>query len=1219
MLRVFLFRFPWLVLLIVFSARLALAQSATPLFDGATLRGWEGNTAVWRVEEGALVGGSLEGNPRNEFLATTRSYRNFVLKLEYKLVGTEGFVNGGVQIRSRRIAQPAHEMSGYQADIGAGYSGFLYDESRRKRVLAAADKKRVEEVEKPGEWNRYEIRCEGPRVQLFINGKQTVDYTEREPGIEQEGLIALQIHGACKAVISFRNVTLVELPDDLVPTEAEILKRLSSNVDSALSITASGTEKSSAVEGLPPQSLVVTLGQGNLDRGSRTGILEAMLSQAFRASRPRFRPMAWEGDTVFKQWRDAQFGTLTQQLEAVGATHALVQFGGVEALDDTVSLDDFVSAFENYLRDIPSTVSVVLLSPTPVEGRVVGTDQAERSNARLARYTQAIAALAERNGRGFVDVFHPLLEWERRGERFTENGLHLSAVGQLEVGRQLTRHLGGSVPKDRVWPELLAAISEKNRIWFECWRPANWPFAFGDRATQPYGRAFGEQPSLRELFALQGERVTQEERRIEAIMKAGPQPSPLTPAEELATFTVADGFAVTLFADESMGVVKPTQIAWDERGRLWVACAPTYPQPLPGVRPGDYILILEDTDGDGKADRSQTFARGLSMVLGLEPGAGGVYVCDYDQLVHLRDTDGDGMADERRVLLSGFGVGDTHQMINSLSHGPDGSLWFSQGFHAFSRIETPYGLSILEKAGLWRYRPRTQTLDSFFNGGKAGYNCWGVTFDDYGQMFHKSGDRPAGYYSTPGLIRLSNPDDYHPTGALFATDIKTTAIELLGSDSLPEDLQGCAVIAGYFGNVVELHRIQDDGSGFKTEQLPKLVKSSSRDFRPVDVAGGPDGGIYLADWYNPVIGHYQASYADPARDKSRGRIWRIASTRHPPQKKPALADLNTWELLEMLRSNERWSRTQAKRVLFERSRDEVVPEAVRWWRHLDPSGADIGRLWVEVAGVFQAHGAVQADLVNALLNSRDFRVRAYGTRVLGDWWSELSQPKNLLEQRLQDEHPRVRLEAVVAAVEAKGSISPAMIVKAVDRSSDRFLDYAVVQALRALETAWRPAFAGDSYRFARIEPYASLFRRAALQDLPAEHPGRLVYENACLNCHQPDGAGLAGVYPPLRDSIAVQGDPDRVIRIVLHGLNGALQVGKENFGGAGIIMPPSALNDRQVADVLTYLRSHFGNQAPAVSLDTVSRVRSAYSARTRPWTVAELNEIEAAKTDSAPR
>ncbi len=182
------------------------------LFDGRSLEGWEGDTEkTWRVREGAIVGGSLQGNPRNEFLTTKRSYADFVLRFEYKLVGTEGFVNGGVQVRSRRIPKPPNEMSGYQADIGAGMSGSLYDESRRNRLLAKADPDLVMKLEKPGDWNRYEVRCEGPRIRLTLNGTQTVDFTETQAEIERDGLIGLQIHGNCKAEISFRNIVVEAL------------------------------------------------------------------------------------------------------------------------------------------------------------------------------------------------------------------------------------------------------------------------------------------------------------------------------------------------------------------------------------------------------------------------------------------------------------------------------------------------------------------------------------------------------------------------------------------------------------------------------------------------------------------------------------------------------------------------------------------------------------------------------------------------------------------------------------------------------------------------------------------------------------------------------------------------------------------------------------------------------------------------------------------------
>jgi len=190
----------------------------TALFDGQSLAGWEGETnSVWRIREGVIVGGSLNGNPHNEFLATRASYKNFRLRLEYKLVGAEGFVNGGVQFRSRRIANPSNEMSGFQADIGAGYSGCLYDESRRNKTLAMADTNLVARVEKPGDWNQYEIVARGPEIQLSLNGQRTASWVERDPGIAAEGVIALQIHGNCKAEISFRNITIEELPSPTVP------------------------------------------------------------------------------------------------------------------------------------------------------------------------------------------------------------------------------------------------------------------------------------------------------------------------------------------------------------------------------------------------------------------------------------------------------------------------------------------------------------------------------------------------------------------------------------------------------------------------------------------------------------------------------------------------------------------------------------------------------------------------------------------------------------------------------------------------------------------------------------------------------------------------------------------------------------------------------------------------------------------------------------------
>ena len=201
---------------VIVSQTAQASAESVPLFDGKSFDGWEANTTeVWKIVDGTIVGGSMEGNPQNEFLATKKSFRDFRLTLEYKLVGTEGFINGGVQIRSRRIDDPPNEMIGYQADIGAGYSGFLYDESRRRKMLATADADFIQSIEKEGDWNRYEIVAMGPEVRLLLNGRETIVWKETDDSIEQDGVIALQIHGGCKAQIFFRNIRIEELPDSV--------------------------------------------------------------------------------------------------------------------------------------------------------------------------------------------------------------------------------------------------------------------------------------------------------------------------------------------------------------------------------------------------------------------------------------------------------------------------------------------------------------------------------------------------------------------------------------------------------------------------------------------------------------------------------------------------------------------------------------------------------------------------------------------------------------------------------------------------------------------------------------------------------------------------------------------------------------------------------------------------------------------------------------------
>jgi len=190
------------------------AADAVPIFDGKSLNGWEGNTANWRVEHGAIVAGELDRKqPHNEFLATTKELGNFELRLQYKIEGSNGFVNGGVQFWSQRVPN-SFEVSGYQADLGADTDGNLYDESRRNKNLVEVPKDIREKAFKPDAWNDYRIRAEGAHIQLWLNGVKTVDYLEPDASIPRHGIIALQIHGGAYTKVQYRKLVVQELLDE---------------------------------------------------------------------------------------------------------------------------------------------------------------------------------------------------------------------------------------------------------------------------------------------------------------------------------------------------------------------------------------------------------------------------------------------------------------------------------------------------------------------------------------------------------------------------------------------------------------------------------------------------------------------------------------------------------------------------------------------------------------------------------------------------------------------------------------------------------------------------------------------------------------------------------------------------------------------------------------------------------------------------------------------
>ena len=531
-----------------------------------------------------------------------------------------------------------------------------------------------------------------------------------------------------------------------------------------------------------------------------------------------------------------------------------------------------------------------------------------------------------------------------------------------------------------------------------------------------------------------------------------PPADPADPAAELSTFQVAEGFEVNLFASEKDGVIKPIQIRFDERGRIWVIGSSVYPQLQPGQTPDDKVLILEDQDGDGRADKTTIFARGLMIPTGLELGDGGAYVGHGTELLFLKDTDGDGQADERRVLLRGFGTGDNHQNLNSFRWSPGGELWMCQGLHTFSNVETPWGLVRLHQAGLWRFRPRLMKLEGFYGSAYEPQNPWGYVFTDWGEPIVIAGNNSSSIYPVPGLTSRHRDD---PPALIWKNGQgrKSSGGEIVGTAHFPNDWQGLLILGGYINNAVWALKLTEDGAGFALEDRPPLIRSTSRSFRPVDAKFGPDGALYLADWYNPIIGHYQASFRHPDRDKSHGRIWRVTAKGRSLTPRPRLAGASTAQLLEDLKSPDRWTRQFAKRVLADRPAAEVTNALDTW---LAAGGLSELAL-VEALGVYRSHESPAPMLLERLTRATEPGARAYAASTVGAWADRLPDPLTLLGPLIIDAHPRVRLHALVAASYVSKLEAITVAMRASDLAMDNFLDYAFRQTVFALKPQWLPA------------------------------------------------------------------------------------------------------------------------------------------------------------------
>lgn len=849
---------------------------------------------------------------------------------------------------------------------------------------------------------------------------------------------------------------------------------------------------------LGEEGVVVFTGGADMVRLLRAGHLETALTDAFAEVRPVFRDLSWEADTVFRQgsalerWREDGFGDWNAQLERVGATVVIAQYGKLESMAGSEGIESFRSAYNALIDGFPRSVEqVVLVSPTPFEKPTSEfLPDVSRHNRSLARYVLATKRIAAERGILFVDLFSDATPG------LTDNGMHLSEESLQHVSEAIAEKLGFDIPSWDRLASLHAAVVEKQRLWFDYWRPANWKLLHGDDSTRRFTRSSHGHLSFREEWQQLVVLIDAAEERIRAVAVAdgGRDPGPRRPEPEvlhgdpaadieteLASFTVPDGMQVNLFASEAEGLTNPLAIRWDTAGRAYVTVTTTYPHVVPGDVPNDRIVVLEDADSDGVAERSTVFADGLNIPTAMELGDGGVYVGQGHELLFLKDTDGDGRADTRRVLLGGFGTGDTHQTINSFIWSPGGELYMGQGDGIESRVETPWGSAELYQSGFFRLRPRRlqmhPLLDDFMGPG----NPWGVAFGEWGQIYSVDG---AGGVTHLSLGQI--PTTHRRRLGAIGEPGGYAGIAYLDGRHLPPEYQGQFAIGDYQANRVKRFSVAARGSSAELKWEEPLLYSSHRNFRPVDVKVGPDGAVYVVDWYNSIICHQDDEYRDPTRDKAHGRIWRITSSSTPLVKAPGLMNAPLEEVVAALEAPERWTRYQAKRELTSRAPEGAAAALGKWVASLDPEGAAYERHIHEAVGAYATIEIPAPEVLEQLLEAKEPGARAFASRIVGRWHDRLEDPLALLAKRVEDENAQVRMEAVAAAAAIPRPESIAVVARAVDRAMDDSMEYVFSQAVHHLRPHWEAARERGDLRFAKSTHLAQVLDRAGGSERIAE-------------------------------------------------------------------------------------------------------------------------------------
>ncbi len=683
----------------------------------------------------------------------------------------------------------------------------------------------------------------------------------------------------------------------------------------------------------------------------------------------------------------------------------------------------------------------------------------------------------------------------------------------------------------------------------------------------------------------------------------------LSPNESLKLAQVPPGFEIREFAAEPM-VVNPIAINWDDRGRLWVVEAFDYPHKICTEAPQDRIKILEDTDRDGRADQMKIFAEGLNIATTVLPVAGGAIATDGDSMVLLRDTDGDDRADVKEVLWSGIGLRDTHACVSNLRHGFDGWIYASVSYSGLD--VTVAGKPHQSSQGVFRFLPDASAFEVLQNTIK---NTWGIGFTEEGDLVGSTANgNPSWYHSIPSryfemvgrkgqpVARADRKEKLAPiTNDYFQNTPKEEHSSAAGhavytSRRFPQDWWNQrVVICETPMHLVSAPRIERRGDRFVTTGFEhNLYASADAWSAPVAAEVGPDGAVWMADWYNPICnhnpyrGHFERGLGNALksddRDRKHGRIYRIfpigsADNTYPDLESEdgavqALSHSNLfWRLAgqrrltgmldaeAILKRREAVSNPQARFHLLlaasNRKLDAVQVAAVARFpdgelspfeRSQEPNRDPLDR---KAASLSLVESLPDPTLGEGFLALIDAQPTLEGHEHMADAirLAVLRHPEGflrvLLENKRDVERPYLRkiVRQVLESVSKDSKVLSGGL-RAFAQSTDSELGRQVAKA---------------DAEVISTDPIRSLSDHAKR--------GREVYIS-CVACHQPHGKGLAGVFPPLAGSQRLLGEADLPIKIVLKGLQGPLLVGNETYDS---VMPSheNLLTDREIADVLS--------------------------------------------------